>query len=709
MKYKLAVLDLFLRVVFFVLYYIALISFGVYLFWRVYQNLFVWVDQNGDHFTFDGFVLCIIATIYFCFVVLPIFVKGEKTDYNQSRLKVTREECPKLFKVIDEVADEVRTSKPKQVYLTYEINASASIQPHFWNIIIPSRKNLTIGLGLFYGISIDELKSIIAHEFGHFSQRSMSFGPATSITIKIIERLVQCPNWIRELLNIMLEIPYIQYLGLVAGLLIRLVQFITSKMYHFVLKPYFRLSRYMEYDADRVAYSYVGSQVFISSMCKTEYKSQVNEDYHAFLQHILKKGFIVKDYFEAERLFFSIMPMVKDEYFDYRKLQVFTIATYDEYRKLEITDTWGSHPSMKQRLKQAKELNVNGTSNTSNAVPAESLVTNEYFNKVSQLLMEKTRLEYNKPLHVIPNNLLEKEMMLYYEQFLMSSEMKPFFDRYPCDDEKPIDEQIDISETTLSDNNPFTEVAAEIIAEYRGALADYNTALQLKNGMLEADDVLYDEKVYSPKSLPLSKIKEEMERKQRVVAGIDRDILHYLIRNATNQEEIDDIKFLNGTWHYTALVLQNPIDEMMYKRQLLLNMYKQGELSEKKEAERYNLLCDFEEAQRQVISLVPNSGIHQLVTIKPGDEALMNEYAQQVHKIPEERLRVEVPLADYLYDIFYLAYLRATKLLSDIALQQYHHELDEKHERMSLQQLLDNLQEKSRELQIEYQKLGYVN
>ncbi len=706
-KYKLAVLDLFVRVVLFALYYTALILLGVYLFWRVYQYLFVWVDQNGEHFTFNGVVLGIIAAIYFSFVVLPIFVKGRKADDDQTRVKVTREECPKLFQVIDEVADGVKSSRPKQVYLTYEINAAAFIQPHLWNIILPSNKNLTLGLGLFSGMSIDELKCIIAHEFGHFSQRSMRFGPATSVTVKIIERLVQCPNWINELLEGMFEIPYIRFIGLIVGLLIRLVQFITSKMYRFVLKPYLRLSRFMEYDADRVACSYVGSQVFISSMCKTEYKSQVNEDYHGFLQHILKKGLIVNDYFEAMKFFFCIMPLVKDELFDYQRLQDVPISDSEKYRKLEMTNTWDFHPSMRQRIKQAKELNTKGTVGASIAVPAESLVKKEFFNQVSQLLIDKLKGANNKPLHILPNDLLEKEMMLYYEQFLIASEMKPFFDRYPCDDAILTNNQTDIYEKTPSDKNPFTEEAAEIIADYDGALSDYKTAFKLINKMVEADDVLYDGKVYSPKSLPLSEIKEIMERKRAVVADIDKAIFQYMIQNAANQEEVDDIRFLNSAWHYTSLVLQNPIDEMMYKRQLVLNMYERSELSEKEEAECYNLTCDFEEVQRQVIGFVSNSGIHQLVNIRPEEEAVMSEYSQCVHKPPQERLRVEVPLADYLFDIFHLAYLRASKLLSDIALQQYNQVLDDKHERISLQKYLDNLQERSSKLQASYQELGW--
>jgi len=44
------------------------------------------------------------------------------------------------------------------------------------NLIFPSRKNLEIGLGLVNILNLSELKAVLAHEFGHFAQRSMAVG-----------------------------------------------------------------------------------------------------------------------------------------------------------------------------------------------------------------------------------------------------------------------------------------------------------------------------------------------------------------------------------------------------------------------------------------------------------------------------------------------------------------------------------------------------
>ena len=44
------------------------------------------------------------------------------------------------------------------------------------NFFFPTRKNLEIGLGLTNVLTISEFKAVLAHEFGHFAQKSMAVG-----------------------------------------------------------------------------------------------------------------------------------------------------------------------------------------------------------------------------------------------------------------------------------------------------------------------------------------------------------------------------------------------------------------------------------------------------------------------------------------------------------------------------------------------------
>lgn len=58
------------------------------------------------------------------------------------------------------------------------------------NLLLPSRKNLDIGLGLVNVLNLGELKAVLAHEFGHFAQRTMAVGRWVYIAQQIAAHIV---------------------------------------------------------------------------------------------------------------------------------------------------------------------------------------------------------------------------------------------------------------------------------------------------------------------------------------------------------------------------------------------------------------------------------------------------------------------------------------------------------------------------------------
>ena len=64
------------------------------------------------------------------------------------------------------------------------------LRPGVLNLLIPSKKNLEIGLGLVNAVSLGELKAVLAHEFGHFAQRSMAVGRWVYIAQQIAGHIV---------------------------------------------------------------------------------------------------------------------------------------------------------------------------------------------------------------------------------------------------------------------------------------------------------------------------------------------------------------------------------------------------------------------------------------------------------------------------------------------------------------------------------------
>ena len=134
-----------------------------------------------------------LAGMFGLYLIKPLF--SFKKNENPERVEVTQADCPELFAIIYDLADSVKCKRPKHVYLTTDVNACVFYDTSFWSIIFPVRKNLEIGLGLFEGTSTEELKSILAHEFGHFSQNSMKVGSTVYVTNSVLSDLIYGEDW----------------------------------------------------------------------------------------------------------------------------------------------------------------------------------------------------------------------------------------------------------------------------------------------------------------------------------------------------------------------------------------------------------------------------------------------------------------------------------------------------------------------------------
>ena len=109
------------------------------------------------------------------FFLLKFIFKSHKVDQS-GLIEVNETDEPALFSLIRDVATNVGTRFPKKVYLSSDVNAGVFYNHNFWSMFFPVRKNLRIGMGLINTTSEIELKAILAHEFGHFSQKTMAVG-----------------------------------------------------------------------------------------------------------------------------------------------------------------------------------------------------------------------------------------------------------------------------------------------------------------------------------------------------------------------------------------------------------------------------------------------------------------------------------------------------------------------------------------------------
>ena len=162
-------------------------------------------------------------------VFLFKFVFLKSISNTEGFREITKVQHPQLFQIIEDLTIEIGTDVPKKVFITEQVNASVFYDSSFWSMIFPVRKNLMIGYSLVNASTKDELKGILAHEFGHFSQRSMKVGSYVYNCNRVIYNLVYENNSFEETIERYGNSHYIlKFTFLLAAFIVRGFQWILK-------------------------------------------------------------------------------------------------------------------------------------------------------------------------------------------------------------------------------------------------------------------------------------------------------------------------------------------------------------------------------------------------------------------------------------------------------------------------------------------------
>ncbi|MFD0394596.1 M48 family metalloprotease [Streptomyces nogalater] len=111
-----------------------------------------------------GFVTVLLAIPVVRGMLMLRTPKGE----DPPGLPVTDTDEPRLWALVRELAAAAGTRAPDRVLLTGEVNASVSEDPRLLGLL-PGPRRLTLGVPLLTGLTEAQLRSVLAHEFGHFT------------------------------------------------------------------------------------------------------------------------------------------------------------------------------------------------------------------------------------------------------------------------------------------------------------------------------------------------------------------------------------------------------------------------------------------------------------------------------------------------------------------------------------------------------------
>lgn len=204
--------------------------------------------------------------------------------------ELSRKEMPELFEMIDDVAAFMKTTAPQKVYLSSSVTASVFLSTSSTLFFSPRKKRLEIGVGLMNILTMEELRAVVAHEMGHFSQRSMFLsGYVYSIeqAVYFISRQADFKKnglWEQQVKGLF------DIFHAFAHLLFRKL---NRRFRDFSLE--------LEYDADRLAVECVGVPILRSALLKTSFASTIYEDTITILGNWAIHGKCVADIYTAHQ------------------------------------------------------------------------------------------------------------------------------------------------------------------------------------------------------------------------------------------------------------------------------------------------------------------------------------------------------------------------------------------------------------------------
>lgn len=333
--------------------------------------------------------LGIISIGIMVFIFLVKFIFSVKKVDESKMMAVSEKEQPQLYAFIRQLTIDTQTQFPRKIVLSADVNAAVFYNDSFWSMFFPVRKNLQIGLGLVNSLTLSEFKAVMAHEFGHFSQKSMKLGSFVYNVNKVIYNMLYENKDYGKFLSGWGNLHAVISLFVwVTVQLIRGIQKILEGMYSFINKSYMRLSREMEFHADAVAASVSGSNNCISALQKIEVsdmcfntvmqKADLYLQQKEVLENVYAKHNLVMKQYAAE---FDLpmknnVPVMTDGF-----LKRFQLS------KVNIQNQWASHPSMEDRVARLRQLDIDALADEQ---PAWVL-----FNNSEQLQKELTAVLYN--------------------------------------------------------------------------------------------------------------------------------------------------------------------------------------------------------------------------------------------------------------------------------------------------------------------------
>ena len=329
--------------------------------WFLYTPYRVFFHNAGKDLGMIAWIMAICALFIGGFMVKAIFSvsNAKPTDLHE----VTAKDQPRLFAFLFELADAAGAPRPHKVFLSARVNAAVFYDLSLFNLIFPSKKNLEIGLALVNTLTLGEFRAVLAHEFGHFAQRSMAVGRWVYVAQQIATHLVTRRDALDDVLVTLGNLDLrVRAVVAVVQLVIWSIRCLIESLFNAVILMQRALSREMEMQADLVAVSLTGSDALIHALHRLQGADDAWDRALGFIHGENNSGRATRDAFAVQSHMLQRMSAILNDD-AYANVPPLPAQGQDRHRifKVELAQPprmWLTHPLNHEREANAKKIYV---------------------------------------------------------------------------------------------------------------------------------------------------------------------------------------------------------------------------------------------------------------------------------------------------------------------------------------------------------------
>ncbi len=489
-----------------------------------------------------GIGLASLGVLILIFLLKFIFI-SHKVDRSHL-IEINEQQEPELFKMIREIVQIVGTNFPKKVYLSSEVNAAVFYDSSFWSMFFPVKKNLLIGLGLVNTVTKEELKAILSHEFGHFSQRTMKVGSYVYNVNQVIFNMLFENESYEGLVQRWANVSgYFSIFVIIAGKINEGIQWILRKLYVVVNKNYLGLSREMEFHADEIAASVTGYEPLKNSLLRMALAdhsfNNVLNFYNDRISENIKSVNLYQDQSSVINFLAELNSLSRTN-----GLPDISLEEQSKYNKskLVIKDQWASHPTTEERISRLEKTGFSSQYDS-------DLLANSIFNDISKTQKqianklfesvnyqgETKEIAHEKFLEEFKSEILSNSFSKIYNGYYDSK--NPI--NFDLNQNKPINDEITIAEL-------FSDDKVDLVYTSVALQNDIQILRNISNKTILAKTFDYNGVRYKCKNSGklIEELKPQLERLNELIKLNDFEIYKYFKRVEQRQNKPNELEKL---------------------------------------------------------------------------------------------------------------------------------------------------------------------